>query len=89
MFRFQPFTRAAVETHRLDRDATLKLQPRRGHVIVAAEAGTCLVTQEGDPADHVVAPGESFTSRTKGAIAVWAFTPATIAIARLPAGAAP
>jgi hypothetical protein len=47
---------------------------------IHVNAGTVLVTREGDPEDHVlVAPGV-FTSHAHGRLAVWALTPAELLI---------
>lgn len=43
---------------------------RRRAIRVACVEGALLVTLEGDPVDHVLAPGESLTARSRGRVVV-------------------
>jgi hypothetical protein len=46
-----------VGTRELPMRSTLRVDPRRGGVLLRAERGLLLVTQAGDPEDHVLAAG--------------------------------
>jgi hypothetical protein len=65
----------------LPQDATLRLRPGRGGLAVRCRAGTLLVTQAGDPLDHVLSPGEEVTLGPRGLVVVWALSDAAIAAA--------
>ena len=65
-------------TRELPRDATLKFQPERQRGCVTALHGTLLVTQAGDPDDHVLVKGESFRAAPRGLVVVWALSDAAV-----------
>lgn len=48
---------------------------------VSCTAGLLLVTQEGDPADHVLGPGERIRFTGRGVVALMTFEPAQVRIA--------
>lgn len=60
---------------------SVDVRPRHP-VIVACVAGSLLVTLEGDPEDHVLAPGEALTARRRGRVVVAALGPATVRLHR-------
>ncbi len=62
-------------------DATLGLRPRRGGLVLTCRSGEFLVTQAGDPADHVIAAGEAFRTTARGKVVVWAFQPGVLSVA--------
>jgi hypothetical protein len=65
---------------RLVRDDTVALRPRRGGLAVLGQRGTLFVTQEGDPEDHVLGPGDRFIAAPRGLVAIWALSDAAVAI---------
>ena len=76
----------------LARDSTVRLPPGRGGVLARVLRGTVLVTQAGDPEDHVLGPGDEARLPPGGLVVAWALTPsviATQALAARPAAAAP
>ena len=62
-------------------NATLRMPAEIG-LVVRVERGTVLVTQEGDPEDHVLEPGDELVLTRPGLAVAWAFTDATLAIHR-------
>jgi hypothetical protein len=54
------------------RDATASFHPGRAGLVLEALRGTFLVTEEGDPADHVLARGDVFRAASSGRVAAWA-----------------
>lgn len=65
---------------RLALDGTARLAPRGRALSISARAGTVLVTQEGDPADHVLAPGDAVRLAARGAVVIWALSDAAVAV---------
>lgn len=65
-------------TFELARDATLRVRPGRHGLTLRARRGTVLVTQAGDPDDHVLAPGDALWLPHGGAVVIWALTPARV-----------
>lgn len=68
--------RGAAATERaiqLARDATLAFRPGRGGLTLTCESGVFLVTQEGDPDDHVLEAGDTFGTVAPGRVVAWAF----------------
>lgn len=61
-------------------NATLRLIPRRGGVVLTSREGTFLVTQERDPHDHVLEPGGEFRTADRGVVVVWALSDGAIAV---------
>jgi hypothetical protein len=62
----------------LGRDGTLALRPGRGGLVLACESGEFVVTQEGDPDDHVVEQGGRFRTRSRGLVVAWALCPGVL-----------
>jgi Protein of unknown function (DUF2917) len=71
----------------LARDATLRLPRRRGGVVVLVERGTVLVTQAGDPEDHVLAAGGLLHVPEGGLAVAWALSEARLEVCDAPARA--
>ena len=51
-------------------------------LVVACEAGSVWVTQEGDPEDHVLAPGDRLHLVRRGLVAVQALRTSQVRVAR-------
>jgi hypothetical protein len=68
-----------TETFDLEVDQTLRL-PRGLAVIIRVERGTVLVTQEGDPEDHVLEGRGELVVPAGGLAVAWAFTHARVAV---------
>jgi hypothetical protein len=64
----------------LKRDATLALPRGASGVRVQVRSGTVLVTQAGDPEDHVLRTGEVLTLPPGGLVVAWALTPSTVSL---------
>ena len=69
-------------------DATVRIQPRRHGAILRAERGVVLVTQAGDPEDHVLAAGQELRVPRGGLVVAQAFEPSRLLV-RDAAGPAP
>lgn len=66
-------------TMRLAENGTLALRPGRG-LAVTCRSGTLVVTQTGDPEDHVLRPGEAFLAARRGLVVVWALSRGAVAV---------
>jgi hypothetical protein len=64
-----PWELALDETRRL---------PRGG--VVRVEAGQVVVTREGDPIDHVLAPGDALELASRGRAVAWALGPSRVVV---------
>ena len=64
----------------LRNNATLKLVPRRGGLVIASRAGTFVVTQEHDPKDHVLEAGYEIRMAGRGDVVVWALSDGAVAV---------
>jgi len=53
-------------------DGTLRVRPGPGGVALRALDGCVLVTQEGDPADHVLGAGDALRLGGRGLVVAWA-----------------
>ena len=73
-------TGEAVEVWGLGKDETLRLPRKRGGIVARVEKGTVVVTQAGDPEDHVLRTGESVTLPVAGLAIAWALTPAVLVV---------
>jgi hypothetical protein len=73
--------RQQLETISLARDATL----RPGRSVVHVDRGTAIVTQAGDPEDHVLSAGTEYRPAGRGLVVVWALEDAVVTLA--PVGA--
>ncbi len=71
----------ATRAWELDKDQTVRLTPGRGGVVLRAERGCLLVTQEGDPEDHVLGPGDELRMSGRGLAVAWALSPSSLAVA--------
>ena len=65
----------------LAKDATLRVRPGPTGAVIRAEAGLVLVTQTGDPVDHVLAQGEAAGFAPGGLVVAWALEPARLSVA--------
>jgi hypothetical protein len=64
----------------LAENATMRLPGGRFAVIVRAERGTLLITQEGDPEDHVLESGDEIVLPVGGLAVAWALAEAAISV---------
>ena len=62
-------------------DGTVRVRPGRDGLVVRVERGTVLVTQSGDPEDHVLEAGAELRLPPGGLVAAWALAPARLAVA--------
>lgn len=60
-------------------DSTASFAPRGG-LVLTSRSGIFLVTQEGDPADHVLVRGETFRAAPRGRVAAWALAPGVLEV---------
>lgn len=67
-------------TRELPEDATLRLPPGKNGVIVRVVRGSVLVTQQGDPEDHVLGPGEELRLAHTGLAVAWALSAAALVV---------
>lgn len=67
-------------TRELAANATLRVEPGRYGVVLRAERGLVMVTQAGDPEDHVLAPGEVLRLPRGGLVVALALTLARLAV---------
>lgn len=67
-------------TRALFENGTLPLRPGGRGLSVACRAGTLVVTQAGDPLDHVLLPGEVFRAAPKRLVVVWALSDGAVAV---------
>jgi len=75
-------TLAALELWEAIRDETRRLPPGREGLTVRVEEGVLLVTQAGDPEDHVLGPGDELRLEGRGLGVAWALEPARAVIVR-------
>ncbi len=61
-------------------DGTAAFRPGSMGLALTCRAGTFLVTQEGDPVDHVLEAGDSFRTTSRGRVAAWALRPGTLEV---------
>jgi len=61
-------------------NATLRLIPRRGGLVLTSRDGTFLVTQERDPQDHVLEPGGELRLAGRGVVVVWALSDGALGV---------
>jgi hypothetical protein len=64
----------------LAQDETARLTPGRDRVVVSVEQGCIVVTQEGDPKDHVLGPGDLLQLSERGLAVAWALRPSEIVV---------
>lgn len=65
---------------RLHDNGTVRLQPRADGLRLRAERGTFLVTQEGDPEDHVLRGSGELRTGRRGLVVVWALSDGTFEV---------
>jgi Protein of unknown function (DUF2917) len=75
------FRRRDAPAEHLPARALLRLKDR-GKASLRCLEGVCWVTQEGDPEDHVLGPGEEFRPSRSGQVLVWAVTEARLRVER-------
>jgi hypothetical protein len=63
---------------------TLSLRPGRGGVLLRPQRGTFLVTQEGDPLDHLLGQGDEFRAAGRRLVVAWALSDGAIAADPVP-----
>ncbi len=61
-------------------DGTAAFRPGSSCLTLTCRAGTFLVTQEGDQADHVLETGDSFRTTSRGRVATWALRPGKLEV---------
>ena len=61
--------------------STLRLAPGGAPLAIRCVRGTSLVTQEGDPIDHVLEAGGELVTRPRGVVVVWALSESEITAA--------
>jgi hypothetical protein len=66
----------------LPHDATVALRPGPSGLRLRCHRGTLLVTQAGDPFDHVLEQGEEVELGRRGLVAVWALSDAAMTAER-------
>jgi hypothetical protein len=59
---------------------TLALRPGPGGLALRGHRGTFLVTQEGDPMDHVIGAGDELRTSHRGLVVVWALSDGAIGV---------
>jgi len=69
-------------------NGTIRLQPRAQGLRLRAERGTFLVTQEGDPEDHVLSPAHELRTARRGLVVVWALSDGALEVDAPPLRAA-
>ncbi|HZY05097.1 MAG TPA: DUF2917 domain-containing protein [Anaeromyxobacteraceae bacterium] len=64
----------------LGTNGTMPLRPGGRGLSVSCRAGTMVVTQEGDPLDHVLRAGEAFRAAPRRLVVVWALSDGAVAV---------
>jgi len=64
---------------RLEADELFSIEAARGRCVVVFQ-GSVWITQQGDPSDHIVKSGESFTFDRRGLAVVEALEPTSVAV---------
>ena len=59
---------------------TVALRPGARGLSLRGQRGTFLVTQEGDPLDHVLEPGGELRTTRRGLVVIWALSDGVIAV---------
>jgi len=75
-----PVADTAAAAWPLHDNATMRLRPGAAGFVVRVDRGSVLVTQEGDPQDHVLGPGDAFRAAGKKAVVLWALSSAGVAV---------
>lgn len=64
----------------LAENRALPLRPGQRGLAVTCRAGTLLLTQEGDPEDHVLLQGDAFQAAPRGLVVVRALSEGAVAV---------
>jgi len=72
----------------LHENGTIRLYPRTRGLRLRAERGTFLVTQEGDPEDHVLRGTDEVRTARRGLVVVWALSAGALDVDDTPLQAA-
>ncbi|MFL5264241.1 MAG: DUF2917 domain-containing protein [Anaeromyxobacteraceae bacterium] len=64
----------------LRRDETVRLRPRASGLVLEAQSGTIVVTQQGDLVDHVLTPGAAVRVPRGGVVVAWALSDASLTV---------
>ncbi len=64
----------------LERDETIRLPNGKHGLVARVERGTLVVTQTGDPEDHVLAEGDEVRLAAHGLAVAWALAPAVLVL---------
>jgi len=75
----QPRPARAAACRPLKVDQTLAIRPAESTAVRCC-AGSLLVTQEGDPEDHVLFAGEVFNAARRGLVVAWALSDAEVSV---------
>ncbi len=67
-------------TRAMAQNGTLPLRPGGRGLSVSCRAGTLVVTQEGDPLDHILLAGQAFRARPRRLVVVWALSDGTLTV---------
>jgi hypothetical protein len=65
-------------TLRVRENGTVRFRPGRGGLALRCLGGSFLVTQEGDPSDHVLARADEFRTASRGLVVAWALAEGTL-----------
>jgi Protein of unknown function (DUF2917) len=71
---------AAAQAWDLATDRTLRLVPPRRGMVLTVASGSVLVTQEGDPEDHVLGAGEQVWLARRRVVVAWALAASRVAV---------
>ena len=64
----------------LAENQAFRLIPGRDGVVIRVNSGCLVITQEGDPQDHVLLPGEDLRMSGIDAVVVWAMSPSSFVV---------
>ena len=76
-----------VRTRDLPANGTLPVEPGRQGLVLCAESGVVMVTQTGDPEDHVLNAGDMLRLPRKGLVVALALAPARLTVKEVPSAA--
>jgi hypothetical protein len=61
-------------------NGTLSFRPGPRGLVLQCQSGTLLVTQEGDPLDHVLGACDEFRTDGRGLVVVWALSDGAVSM---------